>query len=150
VHVIDHVTKIFWNRESMTDRNPPDHQNPIFGLNLTTHIAAESSSTCLDVPRCQRGGKCALKSGAGCGDHVVDGGCMGLFYRGRVQAVMLSDSTMNSKPNGGGFRRELRRPNGACAALDPAFVEICWLGHLLSFLLPLGCNMVNKVAARKF
>jgi len=44
----------------MVDEDASNHQDAILGFDLAPHVAAECPSACLNIPRCQRGGKCAL------------------------------------------------------------------------------------------
>jgi len=44
----------------MVNENPANDKYAILGFHFATHCARQSSATCLDVPRCQRGGKRAL------------------------------------------------------------------------------------------
>lgn len=60
MHFFDDVTNVFWNREPVVNEDSPNHQDALLGLHLAPHIAAERPAACLDIPRCQRGGKCAL------------------------------------------------------------------------------------------
>ncbi len=60
MHFFHNTTNILWNRESVVNEDSPNHQDSFLGFHLAAHVAAESASTCLDIPRCQRGGKCAL------------------------------------------------------------------------------------------
>lgn len=60
MHFFDDATNVLWNRKPMVNKNSSDHQDSFLGLHLAVHIAAESPTAGLDIPRCQRGGKCAL------------------------------------------------------------------------------------------
>ena len=60
VHFLDDAANVLREYEPMVDENAPNHQDALLGFDLAPHVAAECPSACLDIPRCQRGGKCAL------------------------------------------------------------------------------------------
>jgi hypothetical protein len=60
VHFFDDTTNIPRNREAVVNEDSPNHQDSLLGLHLAPHVAAEGTAARLDIPRCQRGGKCAL------------------------------------------------------------------------------------------
>ena len=48
----------------MLDEDAANHKDAFLGFDLAAHVAAECPSACLDIPRCQRGGKCACSQAA--------------------------------------------------------------------------------------
>ena len=60
VHFFDDTTNVLRNREAVVNEDSPNHQDSLLGLHLAPHVAAEGTAARLDIPRCQRGGKCAL------------------------------------------------------------------------------------------
>jgi hypothetical protein len=44
----------------MMDEDAPNNKDAFLGFHLAAHFTAEYPSACFDIPRCQRGGKCAL------------------------------------------------------------------------------------------
>jgi len=60
VDLLDHTADVLGRCQSMVNENPANDKYAILGFHFATHCARQSSATCLDVPRCQRGGKRAL------------------------------------------------------------------------------------------
>jgi len=81
----------------MANENPANDEHSILGFYLATHFTPQSSATGFDLPRCQRGGKCALKSGSGGRDYVVESSGARLFDVGGVQTVMSGDRAVDAK-----------------------------------------------------
>ena len=60
VHFFHDTTNVLRNHKLVVNEDSTNHQNSFLGLHLSAHLAAEGAAACLDIPRCQRGGKCAL------------------------------------------------------------------------------------------
>jgi hypothetical protein len=136
MHFRNDVMNGFWNHDPVVNEDSPNHQDSFLDLHLASHFAAEGAAPCLDIPRCQRGGKCALQSSCRGGYHVVDRRRSRFFDRCRVKTVMSGDCAVDPKEHRGRFRRKLGQPNGALSAVDLAFINICRLWHRLSFHVP--------------
>jgi len=60
MHFLDSGPGFLRDRETMVDEDSPDHENTVLRFDFPAHLACECALACSDVPRCQRGGKCAL------------------------------------------------------------------------------------------
>jgi len=124
VHFLNHAPHVLWNRNVMADKNAANHKHSVLGLHLTAHIAHQCPSAGLDIPRCQRGGKSALQSSGGGGDHVVYR-CRARFLNGGwVQAVVLGDCSVDAKGNRNRLGRKESGANRTGSALDFSFINI--------------------------
>jgi hypothetical protein len=57
---LDHTAGVLRYRHPVVNENPANDQYTIFGFHLPSHFTRQRPATCLDLPRCQRGGKRAL------------------------------------------------------------------------------------------
>ena len=58
--LLDHAANVFGRYQPVANENPANDKHAILGFHLATYVALQSPLTRLDLPRCQRGGKCAL------------------------------------------------------------------------------------------
>jgi len=65
MNFFDYGVVAFRCRQAMRHVDAADYQYTILSLHLTPNFARECPLPCLDLPRCQRGGKGALHSGPG-------------------------------------------------------------------------------------
>ena len=100
VHFFDRVADVLSGGQAMVDENAANDENAVLRLDLTTHVAGQCSLSCLDIPRCQRGGKGALQSGGRGRDDIIQRGRARLFDGSRIQAVVLGDRSMNAEGDG--------------------------------------------------
>ncbi len=84
----------------MADKDAANHKHTVLSLHLTTHIADKCPLARLDVPRCQRGGKGALQSGRGSGNHIVQRRCAWFLDGCWVQAVVLGYRSVDTEVTG--------------------------------------------------
>ncbi len=100
VHFLNHAPHVPWNRKPMADKDAANHKHTVLSLHLTTHIADKCPLARLDVPRCQRGGKGALQSGRGSGNHIVQRRCAWFLDGCWVQAVVLGYRSVDTEVTG--------------------------------------------------
>ncbi len=60
VDILDRVTRLLGRYQTMMNQDAANDQDAFLRLHLATHVTGECPSTCLNLPRCQRGGKRAL------------------------------------------------------------------------------------------
>lgn len=58
--LLDHAADVFGRYQPMANENPANDKHAIVGFHLAAHFTHQSPAACFDLPRCQRGGKCAL------------------------------------------------------------------------------------------
>jgi hypothetical protein len=97
VHFLDSIADVFWHGHTMVNEKAADNQNAVFCLNLAPHVADKSSPAGLYIPRCQRGGKCALQSSRSGGHYVVERRGTRLLDRLWIKAVMLGDCPVHAE-----------------------------------------------------
>jgi len=131
--LLDHTADVIGRCHSMVNEDPANDKHAVLSFHFATHIARQSSATCLNVPRCQRGGKRALQSGRCCRDYVVERSRVRLLDIGGVQTVMFGDRPVNSKVD----RRRLCRQLGCSyrtrSSVDFHFCNIGRVGHDIPF-----------------
>jgi hypothetical protein len=129
MHFFDRVADLLWRGQAMVDEKTTNDKNAILSLYLATHVAGECSLSCLDIPRCQRGGKGALQSGSRGGHYIIERGRTRFFDRSRIQAVVFGDCSMNAEGDGHRLCGQERSPDCARLAFDFPFVDVGRLGH---------------------
>ena len=58
--LLDHAADVFGRYQPVANENSANDEYAILGFHLAPHFTHQSPATGLDLPRCQRGGKCAL------------------------------------------------------------------------------------------
>ncbi len=129
VDFLDHVADVLWYPQPMVDENSTNDEDAVIGLYFAAYVAGKRPSACLDIPRCQRGGKGALQSGRCGGNNVIDRRGARLLYRGGIQTVVLGDCAVNAKVDRHWFCRQVCDSYRPRAAVDFPFIYICWFGH---------------------
>ena len=60
VDILDRVARVLGRYQAMMNRDAVNDEDAFLRFHLATHVAGKCPSTCLNLPRCQRGGKRAL------------------------------------------------------------------------------------------
>ena len=60
VDILDRVARVLGRHQAMVYQDAANDEDAFLRFHLATHVAGEGPSTCLNLPRCQRGGKRAL------------------------------------------------------------------------------------------
>ncbi len=60
VDILDRVARVLGRYQAMMYKDAVNDEDAFLRFHLPTHVAGECPSTCLNLPRCQRGGKRAL------------------------------------------------------------------------------------------
>jgi hypothetical protein len=87
------VAALGGDREPVAHVDALDHEHVIVGLDLADGLDVVGLRVDFDLTRFQRAGKRAGQSAAGCGDDVVERGCVGRVPVG-IDAVVLGDFGM--------------------------------------------------------
>ena len=81
--------------QAIADKNAPDHQDLVLGLDLSGDFCGQPAFTCVDLARFQRTSESAEQSASGGGNDIIDGRGLGLIQGLRVHPVMFGNRAVS-------------------------------------------------------
>jgi hypothetical protein len=107
VNALHGLASFFRGNKPNRHVNATNHQHALLRFDLTCNIGGQPAVACIDFARLQRAAKGAEHSPSGCGNHVIDGRCVRLDERRRVDFVVFRNCPVHAERYRLRFAREV-------------------------------------------
>ena len=117
VHPLDRFLLLGIGLNPVADVDPPDNEDPVFGLDFTSDFRCELTVAGVNLTRFQRASECTRESPARGRNHIIQGG-RPLVEVIRSHPVVPSHVAVHPESDGLVFRGQIGKPNWTLQPLD--------------------------------